>query len=408
MNKIECTKCKHDIKNEDVIEIFNGELICPRCGSILSVQEFKVTAQNQELFERAELYYGKYLSLCGKKVITKSEEKSIKHFLSGAIEHSRESSLEKHPEARILLGRFWQSGYMEKSESKSLKIAYHYFSNVCYAEKCEIEDDGNLSEIRNNPGYFKLVKRKAALCLMHLLATSQNKLKGKKYNFESNAKALKDKGLITGADINQLKGNISSEGNNSGNDSAIRTTYEATRNKKRCPVFAYFIIPVQDFKRMWGTLFKELNSKKNKELLSSVESFYGPLSKDSLNENFCLKDLCSVVNAMLDSKENLQIDNADAVLLYFYNQNAVIPKHPKELARYLTKRKMDALSKLLNPEKNWESAAMQINAFLECDSYSDHAFFAEDLFFAYKNADDTTEESALNVIRNELIRADQK
>ena len=69
---------------------------------------------------------------------------------------------------------------------------------------------------------------------------------------------------------------------------------------------------------------------------------------------------------------------------------------------------MDALSKLLNPEKNWESAAMQINAFLECDSYSDHAFFAEDLFFAYKNADDTTEESALNVIRNELIRADQK
>ena len=406
MEKIICTNenCRYEF--EKAIEIFSGNLICPKCGNILSIQKFSVTQYNNDLFEKAELYYGKYLSLSTKKQVNRRESKQIEDLLEGAILHCREASLLGHPGARVLLGRFWQSGYMGQNESSRYKMAYHYFNNVCLTENFTMESGhrtiGIYTEDLMVPNEsFNRTRKDAAKHLLHLLAMAKSKLRGAAYNFDSNATELIRRGLITSPEAKKIKARsiIKTEGIDY--KKAINAAYEATKAKKHCPVFAYFIVPATDFRALWNSteekisFFKELDSGKHK-YLSSVTSCYAPLIKDR-SGGFTLEELRFVVT---DLDEELEIGKADHVLLYFYNPKPIIPKG---IAKFLG-GKLQMISRLLYPDGDGiESAINYLNAFLDADPYDDHIFCSEDLFFALKNADrEDTANSALNVLKDHL------
>ena len=202
MEKIICTNEGCHKEFDKPIEIFDGSLVCPRCLRIIRLERFYVSRYNNDLFERAEMYYGKYLSLATKKNVTKREVKQLDYLLEGAIRHCRDASLEGHPGARVLLGRFWQAGYMEHNRANHYKMAFHYFNNVCSSEDFSMEKGytriGSYSkDFGASNASFEQVRKEAARHLLILLAMAKNKLRGAAYDYDTNAAILRGKGLIT-------------------------------------------------------------------------------------------------------------------------------------------------------------------------------------------------------------------
>ena len=401
MEKITCTNEECRYQFEKPIAIFDGSLICPKCASVISVKKFEVTRYNNDLFEKAEMYYGKYLSLSTKRNISRTEMKKMEDLLEGAIMHCREASLSGHPGARVLLGRFWQSGYMDRNDNTRYKMAFHYFNNVCTIDDFSMERGqqviGSYTEDFRTPNAsFRETQCDAARHLLHLLAIAKNNLKGEAYKFEDKAAELIQRSLISSAEANVIKGKSIAKKETVNYKKAVRAAYESTKAKKHCPIFAYFIIPLRDFSSLWESTLVELNSGKHK-YLSSVTTCYAPLKKKDKVGGLEVGELSFVMND-LDGAPRL--GSADAVLLYFYNPKPTIPK---SISGFLTKR-LPYIARLLYPDgEGMDTARTYLNSFLDANPYDDHVICAEDLFFALKNADhDDIAGSALNVLKEHL------
>ena len=132
-----CTnkRCGIDIKAP--LELYNGDLACPKCRQrvILMLDEVKVTPENKELYELSNMWFSYGLS---KDVDTSVPELAMgirlspKEMIRKATLLATEASLLGHPEARWRLGFFFDRDFVEndKTESARCRIAAKYYESV--------------------------------------------------------------------------------------------------------------------------------------------------------------------------------------------------------------------------------------------------------------------------------------
>ena len=388
MGNITCInkKCKRKITK--ALEILDGALlVCPKCMTPLRLEKFHVSVYNNDLFERAEMYYGRYLSeatkpipeTAGKRYIN-NKNKEKQQLLESAIEHCTEASLSGHPEARVMLGKLWQAGYMDESKTKSYKMAFHYFKGVCEARECLIDKGcGSIgkympdrdSDKVDNPS-LSAIKTEAAKCLLRLLVMAKNKLRGSAYDFDGNAKDVKE--LISSSDVQAIRGSRISGGEGTNYQRNVEEAYKAADSEKKCPLFAYFIIPSRDFRVLWNVTLKAL---KDDGELHRVISCYSPLTEET--NSLTLTKLNVITDCGGDAPD---LGNSEYALLYFYNPDPP----PRAYSKYFGKGTLEKLGAKLNPRKAFENTVTEnLNLLLGADPLADHVFRAEDLQFVLKH-----------------------
>ena len=131
---MKCNHCNHEIKQP--LELYDGAWACPRCRKYLfdmqgGSQSFKITPDNDELFQLSELYYFHWLS-------GGSEEE-----LKNAITFCRQAAYAGHPGALTRLGYYYDKDYDEVNRSESVRCRFAY---RCYMKVCRNGLESNTSK----------------------------------------------------------------------------------------------------------------------------------------------------------------------------------------------------------------------------------------------------------------------
>ena len=127
-------KCTHGCNREfdDYLELFNGQWACPFCANILNAKRFEINPENDAIYRQAKLYFFRYLT--ERKTINGEEENTFdERYKEKAIEYCLKAARDFHPGAKVLLGYFWECGWMGNSAKDTLenrKKAKHYYEDV--------------------------------------------------------------------------------------------------------------------------------------------------------------------------------------------------------------------------------------------------------------------------------------
>ena len=149
---MKCTYTNCAKKFTAPLELFNGALVCPHCKRELSVvADFKLTAENQELFNLSELYFFRYLS---PKSYDQGDQPPLnlqpEELLDCAIENCSKSAKAGNPKAVYRMG-FYNEHYLEavRSENDRIRMAFDYYASLCYSPDLSVKTEDGVKPISN-------------------------------------------------------------------------------------------------------------------------------------------------------------------------------------------------------------------------------------------------------------------
>lgn len=135
------------------LELFNRKFLCPYCLKPLGNERFTNNKDSESILEMAHSCYADYLqttvdardsiSVNGKKLKEKSNI-----LLENSKDYCRAAYGMGNPRAQLLLGEFWEKGYMgERGESYRYKIAEQYYEQVKSGRFVDgYDSDGKIKE----------------------------------------------------------------------------------------------------------------------------------------------------------------------------------------------------------------------------------------------------------------------
>ncbi len=232
---IKCTTCGRDVMP---LELYDGSWSCPSCRSPLSdfQNDFVVTADNEELFVQSELLYANWLF--------NHDGRASADMIKRAVELCRRSARAGNPKALSRLAFYYDKGYTETSygEAMRCKIAYTYYSAVCYSGLREIKVQDGLPAVRWNE-----VCEKTAYSMLYMLASAPAELQATRtYGLESNLERVRGE---LGIDVD-LTGFDRADGNINPTE-RIFSVLCSCIDKQRAPLFGAFRVRVAEVKELY-------------------------------------------------------------------------------------------------------------------------------------------------------------
>ena len=303
--EITCTACGKGIAP---LELYDGTWSCPYCRNLIMDQQsdLRITKENEELFRQGELLYAKWLfNRDGRESIAVVEK---------AINLCRLSARQGNPKAIARLGYYYDKDYIGTNftESMRVKLAYSYYSQVCYSGLSEIETEKGVK----STDWHEVCRRTAHAMLLMLSQAPADIQESKMYNVKANLERLRS---VLGQDIN-VSG-YSSGYYKLSNKERLFSTLISCMDKHRAPLFGAYRITRGDLKdigeRSWpGNENKIPNALEY--IVSKVLVYYIKASE--------LNDPDSKF-ARLGTVEDLEgifeegLDESDMLWIFFFNHN---------------------------------------------------------------------------------------
>ena len=235
---MKCTNPKCGKEFKDPLIIFNGEWHCPFCkGNIDPESNFEITKENQELFSLANIYYLKALKTVDRDLRKKYIEKTV-DFCDRALKL-------KHPEAFTLKGYLYDKDYVELNltESTRCKIAYKYYSAVCFAQDSSVNAEQGVDNID-----FKSLQTATAVLMMTMLSNfEESERSGKEYKFDVNMNKLREHNIHINVKKNTEVNTINRANN-------VYNTIANCNKNQRAPLFGYYYLEGSDLVELFKML----------------------------------------------------------------------------------------------------------------------------------------------------------
>lgn len=143
---------------------------------IEQMEHFKITLENEELYRQSELLYAKWLFNKDGKVTMNTVDQAVTLCLRSAEMGN--------PKALVRLAYFYDKNYiaLDGNDQTHFKIAYNYYTMVCFS---------GISEIEVRPGcppiQWRSVREEAARAMLRMLSTAPSELQeNPMYDYRTN------------------------------------------------------------------------------------------------------------------------------------------------------------------------------------------------------------------------------
>lgn len=159
-----CTKCK-----QPLMERYNGQLFCHKCGTTNQGQRLSITKENEELYMLSELCFLRHLSPA------KGPLEVPRDLLGDAISYCKLAAGTGHPKAIFRMGFFYEFYFKEKlSETERVQTAFQHYWKLCGSSTTQslgqiITPDAKPRSI-NGENEWQLLKRQAAMRILELMS----------------------------------------------------------------------------------------------------------------------------------------------------------------------------------------------------------------------------------------------
>lgn len=228
--EITCTACGKEIAP---LELYDGTWSCPYCRNLLIDQqsELKITKENEELFRQGEMLYAQWLFNRDGRTSISCVEK--------AINLCRLSARQGNPKAIARLGYYYDKDYIggNFTEAMRVKLAYTYYSQVCYSGLSEVETEQGVAKINWND-----VRHKTAQAMLFMLSQAPAEIQeSKTYNVKANLEHLHSE---LGEDVS-FSGYVTSYYKLS-NKERLFSMLISCMDKQRAPLFGAVKLAVAD------------------------------------------------------------------------------------------------------------------------------------------------------------------
>ena len=263
---MECSKCHKEIK--EPLELYTGDMICPKCKGSLIVYSRKFTASNPkscENFALCELYY--HYALCKVAGIPATDlvDKSAltpEKMIEKAIHYCREAVKLGHPEALWRLAFFYDKGYLERNTNEALRIriAANMYLSVVTAPEIQFEGYGVVA----GEDETLSLKRRCAddlLCLMRAMSERDR---------SSYVKKLIEAGFLTQESAREMDRDLGKS-----DTEVFKSLLSRMTSKRRAPLFGVVRIKKEQLERLTDEISN--NSAVNQRKLDLM---FIPLNKD--------------------------------------------------------------------------------------------------------------------------------
>lgn len=228
-------KCRRNV--EAPLELYDGSWACPYCKHEMmsAFSDFNITAENEELFTLSERSYYRWL--------TNSRRAGGRKWLDKAVELCREAARLGNPLAVMRLAYYYDKDYVEENRSEAVRcrIAYAYYSAVCYSD-AELKVQEGVRRTYD----WKEIRVRAAKMMMDMLAFAPDEIASlERFNFEFNRSRVRAK---LGADIERSRVEPMKEKKE---EQAFSTLYSCFA-KQRAPLFGIFRLTGEELKKMFA------------------------------------------------------------------------------------------------------------------------------------------------------------
>lgn len=371
---MECTKCHKEVR--EPLELYNGEIACPKCKSKLTQYHSVLSATNPracELFELSETYY--HYALCKKSGIPTShlaEQSTLtaEEMVEKAIDLCQEAVKLGHPEAVWRLGFYYDRDYLEqdKTETMRARIAANLYLSIITAPDTQFPGYG----ITGTSDETIDLKRRAATDL-HAILKSISKYDRKPY-----IDALINHGYLTQEALMELSYDSVSR-----SERELMDILKRTSSKRKAPMFGIIRVRKEHLERLKDEIVKIPNVVNRK-----VNMMFIPLNKDDTYDfrySVGGKSPYHVVRISTDAIEvgiKLAVDKAaENCCVYFFNKGG---KH-----KYYSPLQCDKLCNSINNDL--------IDRLISTTPGRSYTFYDDDIYMKGGKVDKIIAEIAANV-----------
>lgn len=234
--EIRCTTCGKEVIP---LELYDGNRSCPNCRSSLAdyQSKFILTKENEELFLQAELLYANWLFKLDGKTDISSVDKSV--------QLCRRSARLGNPKALARLAYFYDKDYTARNSSEltRCRVAYEYYSKVCYSDLNNTETEAGVSSVD-----WVAVREQTAYSMLYMLASAPAEMQNNPtYSLQNNLTRVRQElpGVMpdfTGFSMENYKLSMVDR---------IFAVFQNCMNKKRAPLFGAFRMKVSELVELY-------------------------------------------------------------------------------------------------------------------------------------------------------------
>lgn len=351
--EITCTACGKEIAP---LELYDGTWACPHCRNLLIDQqsELKITAENEELFRQGEMLYAQWLFNRDGRASVALVEK--------AIGLCRLSARQGNPKAIARLGYYYDKDYIGGSftEVMRVKLAYNYYSQVCYSGLSEVETESGVAKVN-----WHDVCKKTAQAMLFMLSQAPAEIQeSKTYNAKANLERLRSE---LGEDI-AFNGRVSGYYKLS-NKERMFSVLLSCMDKQRAPLFGAFKLLVADMKELYERAWPGDEEKIPSALdFIAKKAFISYIKVSELTESsgrFNRLGTSSSFERMFDD-----LEESDMIWVFFFNNNGGHKYLPR-------KGKRKAVNNVLYADA---AATDTLKRLLQFGKTSFHTFYDDDIY----------------------------
>lgn len=312
---MQCTnpKCRIDVR--EPLELYNGEMACPKCKSSLSKYPTKFQATDpraRELFSLAELYYNYSICRAANLPTTALMDKcslTAEEMVKKSVQYCQEAMKLGHPEALWRMAFFYDKDYVEKDKTETMRCRIAANMYLAIASSPERQFPGYGSS-HGEAETFALKKRAANDLILMARNMPDN---DKKYYTD----ALIEHGFLTTEQAKELR----SEGGNGGGAELLAILKEAS-SKRRAPLFGIVRVKKEQVERLANEIAKvpAVNGRK-------VDLMFIPMNSDdkydlrnSIGGVSPFHKVCVTADA-IRAAIALAVEKAsETICIYFFNK----------------------------------------------------------------------------------------
>ena len=265
---MECTKCHK--KNIEPLELYTGDMACPKCKNKLNLIPKRISAANPracELLSTSELYY--HYALCKNSNISVSDIVSAcsltpDEMVAKSIEYCQQALDLGHPEALWRMAFFYNKNYVKSTTTESVRqrtAALLYLGLLSYPDAHFDGYDDNEAE-----NSTLLLKRRAADDLYSML-----KEMPKRDRHIYSTKLVEYEFLSA-----EAAAELSSQSEKSGAEELMNVLDKAT-SKSRAPLFGTIRVKKEHLSRLTEEIIAAPVVKNRK-----IDFMFIPLNKDDV------------------------------------------------------------------------------------------------------------------------------
>ena len=355
---MQCNKCHTEVR--EPLELYNGEMACPKCKSNLNKQSTKLQATDpraKELFSLAELYYHYSICKAAKLPATGLVERctlSADEMVKKAVQYCQEAVKLGHPEAIWRMAFVYDKDYVEKDKTETMRnrIAAHMYLSILSSPERQFPGYG----AANSEADTYALKKRAANDLIEI--TKKMPSGDRKYYTD----ALIEHSFLTAEQAAELR----AEGGKGGGAELMSILREAS-SKRRASLFGIIRVKKEQLDRLSGEIVKIPAVAARK-----VDMMFIPLGKDDkydLRNSFGGESpfhvVCVAADAIKTGISRAAEKAEESVCVYFFNKAG---KH----RFYSSSGSRAKLQKMINNDK--------LNLLIAATAGRSYVFYDDDVY----------------------------